>query len=204
MNAERLRNAALYGLVGIVSGTAAIGVWKIAKVVQVTKLVSTFTDLTVLPGFVFGLMIGFLIYRRRLVGIGAYAAYVAAALTTHWAAFNLAVNIYRGVVISFIFTGLIAGLFGAASLTALSAILLPVLRRVRVGLALSLTGCALGSFLWFMKFEAGNIWPFFLIYGAWQGGYAAALGFVLPARGEKGRQPESENRLPAAPATKGG
>ncbi len=133
--------------------------------------------LSLLPGFVFGLIIGWTIYRGGHAGPRTFAAYVAASTVSNLAAVNLAFGIY-GYVGSLWPTGMIAGLFGSACLTGLAAWMFPFVRKFRPITLMLVAGCVLGALL---GIGVGGFWWALVFLVLWQAGYAAAFATALPA-----------------------
>ena len=133
------------------------------------------------PGLVFGLIIGWALYRGGHAGPRTFAAYVAASSVSFLAAFNLAVGIlfYGG---SIWLIGMIAGLFWSACLTGLSAWMFPFVRKFWPIALMLVAGCTLGALLGIIEmFNFGGLEVFFVLFFAlWQGGYAAAFATALP------------------------
>lgn len=130
-----------------------------------------FMSLSIFPGLVFGLIAGFALRRRGLLGGWRYPAYVAASTLSYFGAFELILNYLRTA--DMLEAGMIAGLFGAGLLTAASAVLIPVFRRARPCLIMIAAGTLLGALL---DFRAGN--SFFNLLALllpWQAGFAAAM-----------------------------
>lgn len=136
---------------------------------------------TLLPGFVFGLIVGFALHRRGTAGLGRAAAYTVAATLSYFAAVTLAVAIQRDIG-SMIVTGMIAGLLGAACLTAVGAWLFPFQRRTTPIVLMVAAGCVLGALL---VFFGDSWWGPFLLYVPWQAAYAAAFATALPVGGRQ-------------------
>jgi len=76
--------------------------------------------------------------------------------------------------------GLIAGLAGAASLTALAAWLLPFVRRIGPWALMLAAGCGFGALLVLPLRDDSGFADWFEFYGTWQAGYAAAFATALP------------------------
>jgi hypothetical protein len=148
--------------------------------------------LSLLPGLVFGLIIGWALYRAGHAGPRTFAAYVAASTVSYLAAVNLAFGIYGYVgslwptdpapmlwseLAPMWLTGMIAGLFGGACLTGLAAWMFPFVRQFRPIALMLVAGCALGALL---GIGVGGFWWALVFLAAWQAGYAAAFATALP------------------------
>ncbi len=168
-----------FALLGAVSGSVATTLIQVLpetslKLFEWLKL----SPFSLLPGLVFGLIIGLALYRGGHAGPRAFAAYVAASTVSYLAAFNLAFGIYDHPDPMWL-TGMIAGLFGSACLTGLAAWMFPFVRKFRPIALMLVAGCVLGALL----FRFGGFWGMLLFYAAWQAGYAAAFATALPAVG---------------------
>ncbi len=69
---------------------------------------------------------------------------------------------------------------GAACLTALAAWLLPFARRIGPCALMLAAGCGLGAVLELPLRGDGGFAGWFVFYGVWQAGYAAAFASALP------------------------
>ncbi len=168
-----------FALLGALSGSVATTLIQVLpetslKLFEWLKL----SPFSLLPGLVFGLIIGLALYRGGHAGPRAFAAYVAASTVSYLAAFNLAFGIYDHPGPMWL-TGMIAGLFGGACLTGLAAWMFPFVRKFRPIALMLFAGCVLGALL----FRFGGFWGMLLFYAAWQAGYAAAFATALPAVG---------------------
>jgi hypothetical protein len=136
------------------------------------------------PGVMFGLIVGLAPQLRELAGLGVLAVYLAASTLSYLAAYTLAVNTVE-FWNSFWITGVVAGLFGGACLTAAAAVLFPFARQARpIGLML-LAACLLGAVLEVpldVITRKSEFWRWVVFFAAWQAGYAAAFATALPER----------------------
>src|SRR5262252_8659745 len=91
----------------------------------------SFSDFSLVPGLVFGTVVGLALHRQGQATRRQTILYVAVATVANFAATNLAINIIvqSGSNLAALWVGMIAGLTGAACLTALSLPLLPFTRR---------------------------------------------------------------------------
>ncbi len=136
---------------------------------------------SLVPGLVFGVIVGLALTRRGLLVVWSYAAYVVASTLSYLAALTLAVQVLADAFESMIAVGLVAGLFGSACLSALSALMMPFVRQTKPCLFMLLAGCLLGGLLRIPdEFDVLFSWMFF--FAAWQAGYAAALATAVPRR----------------------
>lgn len=136
---------------------------------------------SIFPGLVFGLIMGFALRRRGLLGSWRYPAYIVAAGLSYFAAVQ--VGIYIGSISWNIFlASILAGLVGAGLLTAATAKLIPQGWRIRFAIPTT-AGATLGLLL--IVVTGGPLpvtiaWA--LLFVPWQAGYAAALAFALDDR----------------------
>ncbi len=165
-----------FALLGAVSGLLAA---TLMQVLPETRLQPfewlALSPGSVVPGLVFGLIIGLALYRGGHAGPRAFAAYVAASTVSYLAAFNLVFEIF-GYVGSLWPTGMIAGLLGSAWLTSLAAWMFPFVRKFRPIALMLAAGCILGALLGI----SGGFWWMLVFFAAWQAGYAAAFATALP------------------------
>jgi hypothetical protein len=185
-----IRNAVLFGCVGLASG---ILVWLVISFVwesligldahaTIAGWDLSIGHLTLVPGLVFGNAVGLALVRFGLAGPGRALSYIAAATLANFIATNFAANMVDAVE-SAALLGMSAGLVGAACLTALTLLLFPFARNLRPCLWMVAAGTALGALL-HVAIEDNSSWGrgFLLLYAFWQAGYGAALGAALPQR----------------------
>jgi len=144
-----------------------------------------FNDFSLIPGLIFGVVIGLALHRRRLASVSQIGAYSSAATISYVAADFLARNLAGrdSSILHLTWIGMVAGLLGATCLTVLSLPIFPFIRRWRPCLLMALAGLLLGGLLGVALLE--EIDPFFsllILYVPWQAGYAAALGAAVPRR----------------------
>ncbi len=165
-----------FALLGAVSGSVAT---TLIQVLPNTKYHPVkwleLSPVSVIPGLVFGLIIGLALYRSGHAGPRTFAAYAAASTVFYLAAVNLAFGIYDYPG-SMWPTGMIAGLFGGAWLTGLAVWIFPFVRKFRAVALMLAAGCVLGALLGL----GGGFWWMLVFYTAWQAGYAAAFATALP------------------------
>ena len=142
-----------------------------------------FNPLTLVPGLVFGLVIGLALWRRGLAGPRTYAAYVAASTVSYYAAYTLAVEVLAEIVSGSLVIGMLAGLFGSACLTGLSALMFAFLRRLTPCLLMLFAGCVLGGLLVVPLDGPDTFLSWVIFFASWQAGYAASLAVALPQSG---------------------
>lgn len=140
------------------------------------------THLTLVPGFLFGIIVGLVLSRRGLARLWQVLAYIATATAANFVATNFAAGMVD-TVDSALVLGMLAGLIGSGCLTAVSLLLFSFLRRPLPCLLMLAAGTLLGALLEFALEDSSAFGLGFLVlYGAWQAGYAAALGTALPPR----------------------
>ncbi len=166
-----------FALLGALSGSVATTLIQVLpetslKLFEWLKL----SPFSLLPGLVFGLIIGLALYRGGHAGPRAFAAYVAASTVSYLAAVNLVFGIY-GYVGSLWPTGMIGGLLGGACLTGLAAWMFAFVRKFRPIALMLVAGCALGGLLGI----GVGFWGALVFFAVWQAGYAAAFATALPA-----------------------
>ncbi len=174
------RAVAVFAALGAASGTTACIVvtygprWQLGPVSWLNL-----NPISVMPGLVFGLIIGFLLYRRRLARPWRYAAYVAASTVAYLGAYTLATAVLADALNSAALAGMIAGLFGAALLTGATVLLFPFTRKTVPCVLMLASGCGFGALLE-ITLAKDAILNAVLLFAPWQAGYAASLATALP------------------------
>ncbi len=135
------------------------------------------------PGLVFGLIVGYALRRAGLAGGRLYPAFIAASTFAYFAAVQISLNVLVDVIDNIAAVGIIAGLFGAALLTAISAALMPAFRRRRPVIATIAAGGILGALL-YIPIEQDHFLYWLALYAPWQAGYTAAMATAPPAEPE--------------------
>jgi len=136
------------------------------------------SPMSLVPGLVFGLIVGNALRREGLAPGGRYAIYIAAAGLSYFLAVQLTFNVLIDLLDNIILIGVAAGTFGAALLAAATAALIPDFRRRKPLIAMVLAGAILGAALYFAV--AGNhFFGWLLLFAPWQAGYAAAMATAL-------------------------
>ena len=165
-----------FALLGAVSGSLAITLFLVLPIFdyQPVKWLGL-APFSLQPGLVFGLIIGWALYRGGHAGPRTFAAYVAASTVSSLATVNLALRIldYAG---SMWVTGMIAGLFWSACLTGLAASMFPFVRKFRPIALMLVAGCILGALLGI----GSSFWWVPVSFVLWPAGYAAAFATALP------------------------
>lgn len=177
----RARTIAGFALLGAISGAVATALLYVDPNWSVRVLSwLTLAPISSIPGLVFGLIVGLALLRRGLAGPGRYCAYVAASTLSYFAAATLAMEVLADILDSNLIIGLIAGLFGSACLTGLSALMFPSVRKLWPYLLMLGAGCLLGGLLALPMDGPDTFLSWLIFYAAWQAGYAASLATALP------------------------
>ncbi len=170
-----------FALLGASSGAIATGLlmvlpqrWKI-EIADVLWL----SSLSVVAGLVFGIIFGAVLRYLGLATPRAAVLYALASTLSYFLAVNLALHLVDRLEAIWQ-VGLIAGVVGAACLTALAAWLLPFARRIGPCALMLAAGCLLGAVLEFPLRGNGGFADWFVFYAIWQAGYAAAFATALP------------------------
>jgi hypothetical protein len=138
------------------------------------------SPLSVGPGLVFGLIVGFALRRAGLAGGWRYPVYALASTLSYFVAVQLALGFLIDVLEDVVSVGIVTGLCGGGVLAAVSAALMPAFRRRRVCAVMTASGGVLGALLYFaIAFESFFGW--LALYAPWQAGYAAAMALALDA-----------------------
>lgn len=185
---ERWRKIAQWAALGALSGTLAtlaifiprwLNVYDALEVdINVAGIGLSFSPLSVAPGLVFGLVLGYALRRAGLASGGGYAAYILAAGLSYFVTVQITLNILIDLLDNIITVGVAAGAIGAALLAAATAALIPGFRRRRPMIAMTLSGAALGATLFF-AISSEHFFGWFLLFAPWQAGYAAAMATAL-------------------------
>ena len=190
-----LRHVARWGLLGGVSGLAATWSFHLpqwlgfysdleVRVSPLAPVLDAFeveiSPLSLGPGLVFGLIVGFALRRAGLAQGWRYPVYAVASTLSYFVAVQLSLSFLVDVLDDIISVGIVAGLCGGGLLAASSAALMPAFRRWRVCALMTASGGALGATLYFaIAFE--NVFGWLALYARWQAGYAAAMALALDA-----------------------
>ena len=176
----KTRPVTAFALLGVLSGSLAgvviLAAQNMGAIESFAGVEVLLTPGSVVPGLTFGSIVGLVLRKFQRFGVGRLAAYAAASTVSYYAAFMLAVRIHE-TWLSLTPTGLIAGLFGSACLTGISAILFPFVRQPRPVLLMLTAGCLLGGALELVNYD---FWGTVLFFALWQAGYAAAFATALP------------------------
>jgi hypothetical protein len=149
---ERWRKTAQWAALGALSGTLAtlaffIPQWlnfcdALEGELSIAGFEISFSPLSLAPGLVFGLILGYVLRREGLVSGGRYAAYIVAAGLSYFVAVQMALNILIEILDNIILVGIAAGAIGATLLAAATAALIPDYRYFRPMIAMILSGTA--------------------------------------------------------------
>jgi hypothetical protein len=185
---EDQSNAGRLGTLGLLSGGVS---WALIVIVSVgypsfespswNGLI--FSQLSILPGLVFGAIVG---VSLRCRGWRGWLGYVFAAGLAYYCAFHVAYHLFgildnalRSVGASLIIAGIPAGLTGSFLLGLMTTQVFRaprsfVLRRP------VLIGGAVGALLWLAQVEQPPwAWGYLPLFALWQGAYAASLAPLL-------------------------
>ncbi len=177
-----IRPVPLFALLGAGSGVATVAILRLKRDWHVSIPGGPdIWPLSVVPGLVFGFVIGLALLMRDRTSPAGFVGYVLAATLSNFAAVTLTTEVLVDRIDAVWLAGILAGLFGAACLTACTLALLPVARKPRPVLLTVLAGGALGALLGPAIATEGILW-WFLFYGLWQSAYAAGLATALPRR----------------------
>jgi hypothetical protein len=198
-----------FGVLGALSGSLALGglmiamklewleslwVWQTALPLLGVELKLGLHPLSLLPGIVFGIIVGGALLWHRLASGIQTTAYVLASGVSNFAATNLAMSIIVAMKITtyesfglHLAIGMIAGLLGAACLTALTIAIFPFSRRLWPCLLMLVSGALLGGVLavtlYLYHVRGGTpILAWVALFAPWQAGFAAAFGAAVPRR----------------------
>lgn len=183
-----LTRIARWGALGAVSGLAAtltifLPVWTgvLGETgFELGPVALMISPISLGPGLAFGLICGFVLRRERQAVGWRYPGYVLAATASYFAAVNLSTNLLIEIFDHVVAIGVIAGFFGAALLTGLSAALMPCFRNWLPVVATVGAGGILGALLYFpIGDKENNFFAWLALYGPWQAGYAAAMATAL-------------------------
>ena len=146
-------------------------------------------EVRVLPGVIFGLVIGFLWHRRNMVSPRGMLGYTIASGLAYFLAFEFALRTFdqwpgMSEDLALALSGSIAGLIGCCVLGVATVFLLRVPYQSALGLPV-LVGTAAGVLLPLINLDDGSGVGWLVFYVLWQGAYAASLvrlmqpGFVM-------------------------
>ena len=179
---QSIRPIPLFAMLGGASGIATVAIMSLRPDWQISIPGGPdIWPLSVVPGLVFGFVIGLALLQRGRASPAAFAGYVIAATLCNFAAVTLTTELLVDILESSWMAGIVAGLFGSAGLTACTMALLPVARKTGPAVLTVLAGGAFGALLGPAIATDGLFW-WFVFYGLWQSGYAASLATALPSR----------------------
>lgn len=177
-----------WGLLGALSGAIAtvaifVPLWLgINKSLELSLNVGGFdillSPMSLVPGLVFGLIVGHALRREGLALGGRYVIYIAAAGLSYFLAVQLTLIVLVDLLENIVLVGVAAGAFGATLLAAATAALIPDFRRRKPLIAMILSGAALGATL-YLAIAGNHFLGWLLMFAPWQAGYAAAMATAL-------------------------
>jgi len=181
---------ATLGVLGMISGAAAWGLIMLSDGADLSRIkggeqIGIF-EVRVLPGLIFGLVIGFLWHRRGMISRWGVLGYAVASAVAHFVAFEFALHTFDqwpGISenLALALSSIIAGFIGCCLLGTAVFFLLRVPLRSALGVPV-LVGAALGVLLPLINLNDDRMglgWLFF--YVLWQGGYAASSVRLVPS-----------------------
>jgi hypothetical protein len=140
--------------------------------------------LSIIPGVIFGLIIGFLWHRRGKASARAAFGYALASGIAYFLAFHVAFNMFDrlpGVLpedAALVVSGVAAGVVGCCLLGVASVFLFGIPYRSVLGLPVLIGGAA-GALLPLINVFSNWDGGFLIFLTVWQGAYAASLAPVL-------------------------
>ncbi len=178
---RRRATVAIFAALGAASGALTTGLlmglpqhWKI----EIGDILFV-SPLSLVAGLVFGVSLGAVLRYLDAATPRAAALYAVASTASYFLAVNLAFHLADRLEAVWQI-GMIAGLLGSACLTAAAAALLAFARKIRPCALMLAAGCLLGAFLEVPLRDGSGTVDWFVLYGAWQAGYAAAFATALP------------------------
>lgn len=182
LSIQSMRPIPLFAVLGAASGIISIAIMDVsmgwlAKTPQAIEMAA----FMVTPGLVFGLIIGFALFRRRQATILKYLVYVAVATVCYLATVTLTTDVLIRATNAEWKAGLVAGAFGSACLIVCTMAILPAARILRPAILTTTAGGLFGALLG--SAIAGNT-PFwmYVFFAAWHSGNAAGLALALRHR----------------------
>lgn len=189
---------ATLGVLGMISGAVAWGVIMLSDGADLGRMkggeqIGIF-EVRVLPGLIFGLVIGSLWHRRGMISRRGVLGYAVASGVAHFVAVEFALHTFDrwpGISenLALALSGIIAGFIGCCVLGTAVFFLLRVPFRTALGVPV-LVGTALGVLLPLINVGGDRMalgWLFF--YVLWQGGYAASSVRLVPSTMAIARKP---------------
>ena len=147
------------------------------------RMVISFSPLSIAPGLIFGVILGYALRRRGMAPGGRYAAYILAAALSYFVTVQMTINILLEMLDNAVLVGIAAGAIGAALLAGATAALIPNFRHGLPALAMILAGAILGALLFF-AISSEHFIGWLLLFAPWQAGYAAAMATALKYEGK--------------------
>ncbi len=177
----RQKTVAGFALLGALSGAITTGIFIVVPENWWIEIGSfdTLLPLSILPGLVFGILFGGLLGILGLASTGTAVLFAVASTVSCFLAFIVAISVFANL--EWIWqAGVIAGLVGAASLTAAAELLLPCMRPVKTSALMVAVGGLLGALLVVPVREGSGFIEWLVLFVLWQSGYAAAFATALP------------------------
>jgi hypothetical protein len=186
---ERVRIVAFFALIGAVSG--AVGYFLVGGAVGIfgggffhaKGGVSLPNPTFVLPGLVFGLIVGFFLRRRGQAAPSRYWGFVATSTISYFAAWTAGGQIVDAVD-DLLVTVLAAFLLGAALQMAFCSWLFRFFRRPVPCVLMLCAGCLPAAILGVVELLGvdSDALSLIVVLALWQPGYAASLATALPLK----------------------
>ncbi len=183
----RLRDVIQFALFGVISGAITTVLYlSIPRGFKISfGYVGALSPGTVLPGLIFGIVVGGLLKYRGLVNTRTAVLYALGSTAANFVAIHLATN--NIFIISEPWQiGMTYGFLGGAFLTAATMVILPFVWRIGPIALMFVSGGPLGA-LWEIPYRLdsggwldSSNWSIFFIVAVWQAGYAAAFATALP------------------------
>jgi hypothetical protein len=178
---------------GALSGAVAWGLISLAGAIS-NQLVWSFFDgaielspVSLLPGLVFGLIIGALLRRHGKISPSAHVWYAIASGVAYFCAFHVAARTFLNLPHAFgtlpdtVLSGILAGLVGSLLLGLIAMRLLQVPGRLLLGRPL-FVGSTAGALLGLTERDNTQWgWTFLAFFVLWQAAYAMSLARLLRA-----------------------
>lgn len=149
----------------------------------------------VIPGLIFGLLVGGAICHRQSAGTPVYLGFVAASTGSYFVASSVGFELAAGVDIRWVeepfgisvrefwHVGAVSGLLGAAILTSYAFIFLPYRSRLGESVLVVVIGTFLGAVL-FPAVPSIPVFGLAILFVGWQSLLAASLGVAVRWKGD--------------------
>ncbi len=180
------RTTIAFAALGAFSGAITTGLlmvlpenWKI----DIGEFLSI-SPLSMVAGLVFGVVFGAVMNYFGLASARTAVLFAAASALSYLVAVNLAFHLVNTIEAAWLL-GILAGVAGAAGLTAAVARLFPFARRTGPAALMLAAGGLLGALLEAPMRSGSGFVEWLALFATWQAGYAAAFATSLPAATEK-------------------